>query len=114
MQFEALCSVVNFLFACSLDEVQIVVSQGLIEGVFGLLEPENSSKVLSNALLAISRILWFGEDLKKMFRGENPYVSKIIQNNSSYLIENLQIHEDNKIYKQVSEILDTYFPLEIL
>ena len=110
--YEALCGVVNFVCGGSLDEIQLVVSQGIIEGLLGLLDPENSLKILSNALIAISKILEFGEQLRKTFRGENPYVSRIMQENASYLIERLQTHKDNNIYKQVAEIIDTYFPLE--
>jgi len=70
-------------------------------------------KLVSQTLVALYRILQHGEQLVKSI-GENPYVTRIVQSNAAYLLEELQHHKDGEIYTLVSEMLDKFFNTDFI
>jgi len=105
---EAANCISSFVFNCSLDEVQLLVSQGVIESLLPNLLKTSNSKLLTLTLKALFRILAHGEELVKTI-GDNPYTSRIMQSNAGQLLEDLQKHQDPEIYNLVSGILDKFF-----
>jgi len=105
---EAACCVSSFVYNCSLDEVQLLVSQGVIESLLPNLMKTSNLKLITLTLKALFRILTQGEELVKTI-GENPYTSRILQSNAGQLLEDLQKHQDPEIYQLVAAILDKFF-----
>ena len=87
----------------------MIISKGLLEVIVSNLDKDNSSKLLSISLVCIEKILEHGEDQKKSYSGDNPYVTRIIENGTTCILENLQKHSDFSIYQQSVKLIERFF-----
>ena len=64
------------------------------------------------ALLAIGHCLNLGEKTKQQFEGKSIMMNDLLANKGIDLLEQCQMHPNNKIYKITATLLATYFEIE--
>ena len=88
--------------------MQILVSYGVIENILQNLTV-NEPKLIIHSLIALKTILEHGEDFKGNYYGDNPYATAVYACNGHRILEELQKHADDQIFKIVEIIIENFF-----
>ena len=90
------------------EQIRYLVSQGVIKPLCDLLSSMDN-KIIMVALDGLENILRVGEADKERNAGINQYALFIEEAGGMEKINNLQIHENEEIYKKCYDIIDKYF-----
>ena len=97
---------------CSESEAQLLVSKDALEILLENLM-DNNTNLLIESLRALFRFFMIGEQIKENYNGTNPYVWRVLNSNATQLIEALQYHTNKDVYREVAQLLDHFFPVEV-
>ena len=108
---EAVWAVSNATSQATAEQFKFFVDKGILQALGGILDLPDA-KTLTVSLEGISYILNAGAKAPPNEHGENPYAYLAEQSGVMDKIENLQFHENQKVYEKAVELLEKYFTLE--
>ena len=109
IRFEATICIFNLMSRCSASETQMLVSAGIIE-ILLLNVQEDHRKLVRASLDALYNILAFGDKMKEIENGINPYAQRVVEFCGVNIFENLQaMKTDQRVLDKCSRLLDDFF-----
>lgn len=80
-----------------------------MRGLINLLSTSKSSELLILAMTTLGQILNEGDKMVQMGARANVYLLMLESEGGIKVVEKLQHHPDDKVYKVVDELINSYF-----
>jgi len=109
---EAVWALSNLTISCTPAQISRILNNGVFSCFLSLLS-QSDTKILQVALEGIQNCLKWGQQFNlNDEHGENRFVAEIENQGALDILENLQTHQDNEVYKKSLAILESYFACE--
>jgi Mg2+ and Co2+ transporter CorA len=102
----ALC---NACAGSNLSQVDVLINLGFMRILCDQLKSTEETRVLKVCLEALENLLHLSKDVLTYHSETSPYLQKWAELGGYSVIEALQTHPDQLIYKIVEQIIDKYF-----